>query len=105
MVNNWYNGNHSGDSIFLGAPGCKNRAIGCVLNGGKGHMAHKELQGLIREHVQMGWAVTEGKNSYRWQAPNGAFFFSSKTPSDGRAIQNIKSQIKRAARMPGQKVH
>lgn len=31
---------------------------------------------------------------YKWLAPNGKLFFTSQTPSDHRALQNIKRDLR-----------
>jgi predicted RNA binding protein YcfA (HicA-like mRNA interferase family) len=55
----------------------------------------KDLKTLIKQAQSQGFTVerTNG-NHYRWIAPNGVFFFSATTPSDGRAIKNITSYLK-----------
>ena len=58
--------------------------------------SRRDIEQLIKEAVCQGWEVTPTKKShYKWLSPLGAFFFSASTPSDHRAINNIKRDLKR----------
>jgi len=55
----------------------------------------KDLTQLIKEVKKAGWEVILNKNCHlKWVSPNGRFFFSASTPSDHRAILNIKRDLK-----------
>lgn len=66
----------------------------------------KELEQLIKVQRQDGWTIqlTNGGH-YRWTAPSGNFFFSSQTPSDRRALQRIKQDIRRLKKQEGSTQH
>ena len=51
---------------------------------------NKDLNKLMRSYQFK--RVRTGKH-YKWQGPNGAVVFTSKTASDRRSLQNIKSNI------------
>ena len=54
----------------------------------------KDLKKLMKNAEQQGWNIKlTGGGHLKWTAPNGAFVFSARTPSDQRAIQNIVSQL------------
>ena len=56
----------------------------------------KEVLALIKQAVDQGWKVDQtNKGHYKWRSPRGGFFFSASTPSDHRAIKNIKQDLKR----------
>ena len=56
----------------------------------------KELDQIIKAVISCGWSVEKTKNChYRFTAPTGDFFFTSRTPSDIRALQRIKSDIRK----------
>lgn len=55
----------------------------------------KELTALIKEAKGQGWRVEFTKSCHlRWSSPTGGFFFSSSTPSDHRAVQNIRRDLR-----------
>ena len=59
-------------------------------------MSSKELHQLIKEAECQGWSVSKtAKSHYKWLSPLGNFFFSSGTPSDHRALKNIKKDLAR----------
>lgn len=59
--------------------------------------ASKELKVLQKEALIQGWSVSlSNGNHLKWVAPNGKVIFTSKTPSDARAIDNIKRDLKSA---------
>lgn len=57
----------------------------------------KELAVLIKIALKAGWRVELTKKChYKWTAPNSIdFFYSSSTPSDGRALDNLKQDLRR----------
>lgn len=59
-------------------------------------MSHlKSVKQLIKQAECQGWIVSPTKKGhYKWLSPLGDFFFSASTPSDGRAFQNIKRDLK-----------
>lgn len=59
----------------------------------KGRM--KELQVLVKQARSQGWEVERTKGDhYKWISPGGVFFFSASTPSDTRALRNIKRDLR-----------
>jgi hypothetical protein len=59
-------------------------------------MSSKEVQRLVKEAECQGWIVSlTKKNHYKWLSPIGKFFFSASTPSDHRAIKNLKQDLMR----------
>lgn len=63
----------------------------------EGLMSTKEMRSLIRLAIKRGYHVEMRSNGhYKFTAPTGRFFFTSKTPSDRRALDNILADMKRA---------
>lgn len=59
-------------------------------------ITNRELRELARLYEAQGWKVTMRNNGHlKWEAPNGFVYFSSQTPSDHRAILNIKKDLAR----------
>jgi len=60
-------------------------------------MNTKEMRKLISLAIKRGYNV-ELRNGghYKFTAPTGRFFFTSATPSDRRALDNILADMKRA---------
>lgn len=55
----------------------------------------KEVSLLIKEAECQGWQVhATRKGHYKWISPLGRFFFSSSTPSDHRALDNLKRDLR-----------
>ena len=55
----------------------------------------REVQVLIKQAVDQGWVVEKTKNNhYKWISPLGGLIFSSSTPSDHRALQNLKRDLR-----------
>lgn len=55
----------------------------------------KELQQVIKVAQKQGWVIELTKKChYKWTAPNGAFFYSSSTPSDSRALARLKQDLR-----------
>lgn len=59
----------------------------------------RDLNKLIKQAVrEAGFQVLHtGGSHLKWTAPSGKFFFTSMTPSDHRAIKNIKRDLSRAS--------
>ena len=58
---------------------------------------NKELRVLEKQAINQGWRVSYSNGGHlKWIAPNGKVVFTSATPSDGRAIANITSNLKAA---------
>jgi hypothetical protein len=56
----------------------------------------KDIKSLIKQAECQGWEVRLTKNNhYKWLSPIGRFFFSASTPSDYRAVDNIKKDLTR----------
>jgi len=50
---------------------------------------------LLELATQQGWKVEQRSNNhYKLVAPNGKVVFTSSTPSDKRAIENIKRDLR-----------
>lgn len=57
--------------------------------------SRRDIQELKKQAECQGWVVEPTrKGHYRWVSPNGVFFFSASTPSDHRAVLNIKRDLK-----------
>ena len=57
--------------------------------------SRREVADLIKIVSKAGWSVTLTKGGhFKWVSPSGGFFYSAQTPSDHRAIKNIKRDIK-----------
>jgi len=55
----------------------------------------KELRSLLELATQQGWKIERrNTNHYKLVAPNGKVVFTSSTPSDRRAIENIKRDLR-----------
>lgn len=55
----------------------------------------KELKVLMHNAAKDGWQITKSGHGYKWIAPSGALMYTSATPSDIRAIQKIRSMVRR----------
>jgi hypothetical protein len=56
----------------------------------------KEMATIMKLATKHGWAIALNKNNhYKWTSPSGAFFYSSSTPSDRRALERLKSDLRR----------
>jgi hypothetical protein len=75
--------------------GCLAHAFSRGIDGGT-MSSRKEVQQLIKQAECQGWVVESTKGGhYKWLSPFGGFFFSASTPSDPRAINNIKKDLTR----------
>ncbi len=59
--------------------------------------ASKDVKALVKKAEQQGWTVTRTRGDHlKWLSPNGGTpYFSSKTPSDKRAIANMSQDLRR----------
>ena len=56
----------------------------------------KDLAVLQEQAEQQGWKVTLTKgNHFKWVSPTGNVFFSSSTPSDINAVNQVRRDLKR----------
>lgn len=57
----------------------------------------KEMSQIIQQLEDQGWTVTLTRgNHYKMVSPTGAVQFQPSTPGEGRALKNIKAQLRRA---------
>jgi len=57
-------------------------------------LTNKELGELIADAEEQGWVVSRRANSHlKWVSPGGEVVFSSASPSDPRAVSNIKRDL------------
>jgi hypothetical protein len=57
---------------------------------------NKELEQLKAQAEAQGWVIQLRKTGhYRWLSPTGGFVVTSSTPSDHRAVLNIRRDLKR----------
>jgi len=55
----------------------------------------KDLSQLIKRAKKQGWEVVLSNGSHlKWYSPNGKFFFSGSTPSDHRALSNVRRDLR-----------
>lgn len=55
----------------------------------------KEIAKLSQLAINQGWKVERNKNNHlKFLAPNGNIVFVSSTPSDHRALENIKRDLR-----------
>lgn len=56
----------------------------------------RDLAALVETAVGQGYVVIVRKNGHlKWVAPNGYVYFSARTPSDRRALKNIRAALVR----------
>jgi len=66
-----------------------NASMGSIL-------VNKELANLKAEAEPQGWRIELRKGGhFRWFSPTGGFVVSSSTPSDHRAVMNIRRDLKK----------
>jgi predicted RNA binding protein YcfA (HicA-like mRNA interferase family) len=59
-------------------------------------MVRKEVSDLVRRARERGWVVEKTRGGHlRWRSPEGKVVFSGSTPSDVRAVRNIRSLLRR----------
>ena len=59
-------------------------------------MSDKNLNDLIKIATAQGWVITIRNNNHlKWKSPSGFVYFSSYTPSDFRAVKNIRAALVR----------
>lgn len=57
--------------------------------------SRREVQALVRVAEQQGWTVEHTKNNHlKWLSPRGGIVYSSSTPSDHRALANLKRDLR-----------
>jgi hypothetical protein len=57
--------------------------------------SRRDIQELKKQAECQGWVVEPTrKGHYKWISPSGNFFFSASTPSDHRAMNNIKRDLR-----------
>lgn len=57
--------------------------------------SNKDFQKLIKEAESQGWEVNRtGGGHLRWVAPDGRVVFSAFSPSDKRALQNTRKELR-----------
>lgn len=55
---------------------------------------HRELRALARAAERQGWSVERTRNNHlKWKPPQGQYYVSSSTPSDHRALRNIRAHL------------
>jgi predicted RNA binding protein YcfA (HicA-like mRNA interferase family) len=58
-----------------------------------------DLKQLLRQASACGWQVTRTRGGHwRLLRPNGGIVVLSSTPSDHRALRNVRAQMRRAER-------
>jgi predicted RNA binding protein YcfA (HicA-like mRNA interferase family) len=56
----------------------------------------KEFKQVIKVAESKGWVVCLTKGGHlKWASPSGQIVFSASTPSDGRAVKNLISELRR----------
>lgn len=62
---------------------------------GKTNGVPKDLKVLMDQATTQGWVITKTNGGhFKWVSPIGKFFFSAQTPSDHRALQNVKKDLR-----------
>jgi hypothetical protein len=62
---------------------------------GKVNGVPKDLKVLMDDATSQGWVITKTNGGhFKWLSPLGMFFFSAQTPSDHRALKNIKRDLR-----------
>jgi predicted transcriptional regulator len=55
----------------------------------------RDIKQLIEKAQEQGWIIIKTSNNhYKWISPLGGLFYSASTPSDYKAIKNIKRDMK-----------
>lgn len=58
---------------------------------------NRDFRDLAQLALAQGWEINKTNGGHlRWKAPAGALIFSASTPSDRRAVANLRSQLRRA---------
>jgi hypothetical protein len=56
----------------------------------------KEFKQIVKIAESKGWVVQlTGGGHLKWTSPTGQIVFSASTPSDGRAVKNLVSELRR----------
>jgi hypothetical protein len=57
-------------------------------------ITNKDMKELAKEAEHQGWVITLRNNSHmKWTSPTGAVVFTSATPSDRNAINQIRRNL------------
>jgi hypothetical protein len=57
---------------------------------------NKDMSVLMDQASKQGWVITPtSKGHYKWVSPLGSLFFSSSTPSDNQAVNQVRRDLKR----------
>jgi hypothetical protein len=60
------------------------------------HELHRDLRDLARRAIACGFTIGRTRSGHMtWRAPNGGIYFSGSTPSDWRAVRNLRSWLLR----------
>jgi hypothetical protein len=60
-----------------------------------GNGTPKDLRVLMEEAQSQGWNISKTNGGhFKWVSPLGRFFFTAQTPSDHRALKNIKRDLR-----------
>ena len=60
------------------------------------HAVHRLFRPLAEKAVEAGWSLRKTKNNHiQWLGPEGARVYSASTPSDYRAVLNIRSELRK----------
>jgi predicted RNA binding protein YcfA (HicA-like mRNA interferase family) len=55
-----------------------------------------DLKKILKALADQGWKITQRRSShYRLQSPNGDVYFAGSTPSDRRAVLNLRADLRR----------
>jgi predicted RNA binding protein YcfA (HicA-like mRNA interferase family) len=55
----------------------------------------REIQALVKDAERQGWVVVTTKgNHLKWLSPLGGIVYSSSTPSDHRALANLRRDLR-----------
>ena len=58
---------------------------------------HRDLRPLVEAALGAGWEVTKtGSGHLRFKSPTGALVFTGSTPSDHRAVENVRALLRNA---------
>jgi hypothetical protein len=57
----------------------------------------KDVKQLVQLYIQWGWKIDKTNGGHlRFRGPKGELVYSASTPSDWRALANLRAQLKRA---------
>jgi predicted RNA binding protein YcfA (HicA-like mRNA interferase family) len=58
----------------------------------------REVSKLVKEHQRLGWTAEYGGQHIKMRSPTGKMVTISVSPSDHRALLNIRADLRRASR-------